>query len=98
MGFTTQDCPVCGKSDAIMGADPQERDAVKWECQRACGKFLMRGWFLTHDWPTVPHEDKEAIATYLKNRKAPRDPQLILSGENYKAYAREGKILLRRAA
>ena len=59
----------------------------------------MDGWFLKDDWPTVPLEDKAAIAVYLKNReepKEPRDPKwgiTRISKKNYKYYIRAGKRL-----
>lgn len=90
--MTNEDCPVCEQSDAVMGVAPQGRDAVKFWCQRACGIVEMDGWFLTHDWPNVPLEDKAAIATYLKNRIKPKDSKSpIISNETYLAYVREGK-------
>jgi hypothetical protein len=93
-----QDCPVCGKKYTTKEADPYECEAVKFWCQRACGTFAMVNWFLKDGWPTVSHEDKEAIAAYLKKTKGTRNLRPLISEENYTAYVRKGSIFLRRAA
>ena len=86
MGITETDCPVCGRDGTMKGADPSGRDAVQFECQRACGVFVMDGPFLAYTWPTVPNEDKEAIAVLLEEHERKKGPKVILSTDNYKVY------------
>jgi hypothetical protein len=91
------DCPVCGSSGTIRGAE-YGRDVVRFDCQRACHRFVIDGWFFKYDWPHVSEEDKEALAAYLKNGEKPVDLSVLISEETYKYYVGEGKEVLRLAA
>jgi hypothetical protein len=87
------DCPVCGSSGTIMGAE-YDRDVIRFDCQKACHRFVLDGWFFKYNWPHVALEDKAALAAYLKNREKPVDLSIVLSKETYKYYVGEGKRLL----